>query len=73
MASKNYMEAREREEITKEEFETYEKVRISGETNMWDIKAVVRFSNFILDEKKCLTIMGNYGKLMEKFPGVRKS
>ena len=57
--------------ITKEEFEDYEKVRISGITNMNDVSKVVSLSNS-LTEEKCSFIMRNYGELMKQYPNVRK-
>lgn len=58
-------------EITKEDFEDYERVRSGGLTNMFMIKDVIALSNN-LDKDKCLTIMDNYAELMKEFPGVRK-
>jgi len=56
--------------ITKEEFEAYEKVRVSGVTNMWAVDVVEELSG--LDRNKILEIMKTYSELNEKFPGVRK-
>ena len=52
-------------EITKEEMESYEKVRKSGVTNMWDILYVEQLSG--LDKKKILLIMENYSFYMKKY------
>mgnify|MGYP001160527562 CR=1 FL=1 len=58
-------------EITKEEFEDYERVRASGVTNMFDVRTVVELSN-CLTRDKCLQIMKEYGELEKKYPNVRK-
>lgn len=55
-------------EITKEDFEAYEKVRASGVTNMFDLRNVTALSG--LSREKVTAIMQNYGKLMEQYPGV---
>jgi len=57
-------------EITKEEFEAYEKVRASGVTNMFAVNVVCELSG--LDREKVMEIMKTYQKLMDKFPEVRK-
>lgn len=57
-------------EITKQEFEAYERVRASGVTNMFDVPVVEVFSG--LDRDKILEIMKQYGELNEKYPDVRK-
>lgn len=57
-------------EITREEFEAYETVRASGVTNMFDVRTVEALSN--LSREKILFIMTNYGKLLKKYPDVRK-
>jgi len=53
--------------ITREEFETYEKIRESGETNMFDVRNVIILSEGVLGKESCLEIMRNYDKLREKF------
>lgn len=53
-------------EITKEEFEDYERVRQSGQTNMMDVRMVVSLSDNLTREK-CFDIMKNYEKLSQKF------
>ena len=58
------------ENITKEEFKAYEEVRVSGVTNMWNVKLVEKLSS--LSEEKILSIMKNYTELMEKYPEVRQ-
>ncbi len=57
-------------EITKQDFESYESVRRSGITNMFDRKTVCELSN--LSDEKVKAIMKNYSELVIKFPGVRK-
>ena len=52
-------------EITKEDMESYEKVRKSGITNMFDISYVEQLSG--IDKKKILLIMKNYIFYMEKY------
>lgn len=52
-------------EITKDDFLSYEKVRKSGLTNMFDILKVEEFSG--LDRVKVLYIMGHYHDLKEKW------
>lgn len=53
------------ENITKEQFEAYEEVRLSGATNMFDTGMVSKLCG--LDRKQILTIMANYSKLKFKF------
>ena len=57
------------ENITKKDFEAFEKVRISGVTNMFAVNMVSILSG--LKKPKILFIMNNYGKLNTKFPDVR--
>ena len=57
-------------EITKDEFEAYEKVRISGVTNMFMATTVSELSG--LSKDKVMDIMKNYGELDTKYPGVRE-
>ena len=60
----------EKENITKEQFEAYEKVRSSGVTNMFAVNVVEDLSG--LDRDTIVTVMDNYGYLVKKFPDVRK-
>ncbi len=53
------------ENITKDQFEAYVDVQMSGITNMWNVKLVGEISG--LEEKEIMTIMKNYGKLKEKY------
>ena len=56
--------------ITKEEFEAYEKVRKSGVTNMYYTQVVSEMSG--LDKEQIMEIMKTYDKLCKKYPGVRE-
>lgn len=58
-------------EITKEDFESYEIVRLSGVTNMFAVNTVSDLSG--LDRKQIMDIMQNYAKYAEKWPDVRNS
>ena len=53
------------EKITQEQFESYEDVRESGVTNMFDVKTVGELSG--LEKEKIMIIMKNYGQLKEKY------
>mgnify|MGYP001617930468 CR=1 FL=1 len=56
-------------EITRDEFEAYERVRRGGKYNMWDPRA----KNLAgLDRETYLTVMHFYGELMALYPTVRK-
>ena len=57
-------------EITKEEFEAYEKVRSSGVTNMYAVNVVCDLSG--LTREKVIAIMKQYGELDKKYPDVRR-
>ena len=57
-------------EITREDFEAYERVRQSGVTNMFATNTVCELSG--LSREKVIVILGNYKALMEKFPDVRE-
>ena len=52
-------------DITKEQFETYERCRESGVTNMWDVKFVEYITG--LDRKTIMAIMSNYRDLADKY------
>ena len=60
-------------EISEEEFEAYEDVRVSGETNMYDIPMVMMLAQDLLSKKQILTIMDNYSELKKKYPDVREN
>jgi len=53
------------EEITKEQFEAYIDVQMSGVTNMFDVKTVGRLSG--LEKEQIMKIMTDYGTLKEKY------
>ena len=55
---------------TKEQFEDYVRIQMSGVTNMWAIRNVCEMSTTGLTTDICLYIMDNYEKLMEEY-GVR--
>ena len=52
-------------EITKSEFDSYESVRKSGVTNMFDTKTVSAYSS--LDTDTIIDILTNYSEYREKF------
>ena len=52
-------------EITKEQFEAYVDVQMSGVTNMFDVRTVGDLSG--LEKEEILTIMQNYGELKDKY------
>lgn len=56
--------------ITKEEFESYEAVRVSGVTNMFAVDVVCELSG--LTREKVMTIIKSYGDLNKLYPDVRK-
>ena len=51
--------------ITKEQFEAYKSVRVSGVTNMFNVKVVEAISG--LDREIIFKIMDNYTKLNKKY------
>lgn len=53
--------------ITKTKFDTYESIRESGITNMFDVGAIVTLSGGELDKKDCLEIMEGYSEFEAKF------
>jgi len=58
-------------DITKEDFEDYERIRESGITNMFDIKRVRDLSKGLTLEK-IKAIIKNYNQLIEEFSSVRR-
>ena len=52
-------------EITKEQFEAYVDVQMSGVTNMFDVRIVGELSG--LEKEEILEIMKNYGTLKDKY------
>ena len=65
------IEVKKKVDISKEDFEDYERVRSSGRTNMFDINTVIALSDNLTKEK-CMAIMQNYEKLMIQYPDVRQ-
>ena len=59
-------------EITKQDFEAYEKIRTSGETNMFQLNNVITLSDGQLNKEKIIAIMKDYTHWVAKYPGVRK-
>ena len=57
------------DEITREEFERYEKVRRSGKVNMFDRSVEWRAQ---IDREAHIGIIKHYTELMAKWPDVRK-
>ena len=60
----------ETKQITKEDFEAYEKVRASGLVNMFMTTTVEELSG--LSKEKQIAIMKGYEELNETYPKVRK-
>lgn len=59
-------------EITEKEFKSYEDIRESGLTNMFNISAVIELSGDVLNKDKIKAIIENYDKLAKAYPDVRK-
>ncbi len=59
------METEQEIEITEEEFNSYERVRASGVTNMFMVTTVCQLSG--LEREKVMAIMKNYSELAEKY------
>ena len=57
-------------EITRAQFQKYERVRKSGDTNMFDVRNVQMLSG--LDRVTIIAIMEQYSDLMVRFPSVRE-
>lgn len=55
-------------EITKEQFEAYVDVQMSGATNMFDVRTVQELSGLERDE--ITAIMSQYSDLAGKYPEV---
>ena len=57
--------------VTKNKFLAYIAVRDSGETNMFDTTAVIKYAKKIagvkMDRVDCLKIMANFSKLKYKY------
>ena len=52
-------------EITKEQFEAFVDVQMSGVTNMFNVKLVGELSG--LEKEEIIEIMKNYGTLKDKY------
>ena len=63
MATKHF------EDITRQDLEAYERVRVSGHWNMFSLEAQLASG---LDKDTYFGVRLTYGGLVEKFPGVRK-
>ena len=55
----------DKDAITEEVFEAYNKVRRSGVTNMFDVKTVTLLSR--ISREECFCIMTHYNYLLNKF------
>lgn len=49
------------------QFLTYERIRRSGLTNMFDVTTICTLSGGVLGKEDCLYIMKNYEKLADKY------
>ena len=67
--SNNNNKLSEMEKITKEQFEAYVDVQMSGVTNMFDVKLVGELSG--LEKEEIMEIMTNYGTLKDKYDEQR--
>ena len=57
-------------EITKEQFEVFEEIRMSGLTNMFNVSKVIEIAERVgveLDKQIVTQIMKEYNKLQEKY------
>ena len=59
--------------ITQEDFNAYEEVRQSGETNMFDTPRVAELTDNFLTIDQVATIISHYDELNKKYPLVRGS
>jgi hypothetical protein len=64
------MQSVELEDISLEDFQAYEDCRVSGVTNMFDVRNVERLTG--LDRPTITVIMKHYNDLVEKYPDVRE-
>ena len=65
MKTDNIINNNDMDKITKEQFEAYVDVQMSGVTNMWNVKLVSELSG--LEEDEIMTIMKSYGELKDKY------
>ena len=56
--------------ITKEQFEAFVDVQMSGLTNMLNTKVVAELSGDILTKKDVIAIISTYDALAEKYPAI---
>ena len=63
--SNNSNKLKEMEKITKEQFEAFVDVQMSGVTNMFNVKLVGELSG--LEKEEIMEIMKNYGTLKDKY------
>ena len=59
--------------VSKDQFQAFEDVRVSGITNMWDTECVAEHSGGFLERKDVLFIIKHYNELVSLYPGVRKN
>jgi hypothetical protein len=55
------------ENITREKFEAYVAVQMSGATNMFDVRTVVMLAGGVITREDCMAIMKNYGELTKLY------
>jgi hypothetical protein len=53
--------------MTLEKFLAFEKVRLSGQTNMWDVHRVIRLTHGFLDRYDCHDLLKNYAEYKERW------
>lgn len=58
-------------QITKQDFEAYYKVQMSGQTNMFDVAMVEQLSG--LSREKILNIMSHYGQYKDQWISDNKT
>ena len=58
------------ENITKDQFEAYVDVQMSGVTNMMDVRTVSELSG--LERQEIITIMRNYNELQDKYESISR-
>ena len=56
--------------LSKKQFQSYEGVRESGATNMWDTKTVSMLSGGVLSSDDALEVIKTYAQLCEAYPDV---
>lgn len=70
MVNRNRYQAKPLDGISRKDFEAFEGVRESGVVNMRNREIVCDLAR--IDHETYLGIIAGYGKLCEKFPGVRQ-